>query len=218
MSGKATGMLTELRVAPLLVWAVFQESPRRVAVQVLGLAVLATTLTALGGGPFAVADLGDGLYRATMVQVFLVTYAATTVFLTAVRSEQLALAERVAEREQLLRGGILDAQVGLVILRRDAHGRTWIVQSNAKAAELLDKGGRDILRALLPKLESQQEFNHMALEQLCRDYAEANGLKLGGIAQPLRAALSGKTTSPGVFEVMEILGKHETLGRVQDVC
>lgn len=122
---------------PFLVWGVFQEPPRRVAVQVLALAVLATTLTALGGGPFAAEGMGDGLYRATMLQVFLVTYAATTVFLTAARSEQLALAERVAEREQLLRGGILDAQVGLVILRRDTHGRTWIMQSNAKAAELL---------------------------------------------------------------------------------
>jgi glutamyl-tRNA synthetase len=87
-----------------------------------------------------------------------------------------------------------------------------------KAKDLLEKGGREIIRTLLPKLEAQADFNHTAIEQLCREVAEATGQKLGGIAQPLRAALSGKTVSPGVFEVMEILGKNETLNRLRDVC
>lgn len=89
---------------------------------------------------------------------------------------------------------------------------------DAKANELLDKGGGDIIKALLPKLEIQQDWTQAALEQLCRSHAEEVGQKLGNIAQPLRAALSGKTTSPGVFEVMEILGKEESLGRLKDVC
>jgi glutamyl-tRNA synthetase len=87
-----------------------------------------------------------------------------------------------------------------------------------KAKDLLEKGGREIIRTLLPKLETQADFNHAAIEQICREVAESTGQKLGGIAQPLRAALSGKTVSPGVFEVMEILGKEETLGRLKDVC
>ncbi len=89
---------------------------------------------------------------------------------------------------------------------------------DAKAKDLLDKGGRDILRSLLPKLETQAEWAHTAIEQLCREVAESQGQKLGGIAQPLRAALSGKTVSPGVFEVMEILDKEETLNRLKDAC
>jgi glutamyl-tRNA synthetase len=89
---------------------------------------------------------------------------------------------------------------------------------DTKATDILDKGGRDVIRGLLPKLEAQTGWTHTEIEQVCREHAEANNLKLGGIAQPLRAALSGKTISPGVFEVMEILGKKETLGRLGDVC
>ena len=89
---------------------------------------------------------------------------------------------------------------------------------DAKAKEILDKGGRDIVRALLPKLEAQNDFSHAATMELCKAHGESIGRKLGDIAQPLRAALSGKTVSPGVFEVMEILGKEESLGRLKDVC
>jgi len=51
-----------------------------------------------------------------------------------------------------------------------------------------------------------------------RSFAEAQGLKLGQIAQPLRAALTGSTVSPGVFEVMTVLGKAEVLGRLADAA
>ena len=46
--------------------------------------------------------------------------------------------------------------------------------------------------------------------------AEATGLKLGKLAQPLRAALTGKTTSPGIFDVLALLGRDESLGRIAD--
>jgi glutamyl-tRNA synthetase len=87
-----------------------------------------------------------------------------------------------------------------------------------KAKDLLDKGGRDLLRALLPKLEAQADFSHTATMELCKAYASEIGKKLGDIAQPLRAALTGRLVSPGVFEVMEILGKEESLGRLKDAC
>jgi glutamyl-tRNA synthetase len=89
---------------------------------------------------------------------------------------------------------------------------------NDKAKEILDKGGREVIRALLPKIEELKDFGHEAIQQLCKDYADAAGQKLGNIAQPLRAALSGSNVSPGVFEVMEVLGREETIGRLRDVC
>jgi len=49
-----------------------------------------------------------------------------------------------------------------------------------------------------------------------RDFADRHGAKLGAVAQPLRAALTGRTTSPGIFEVLTVLGKGESLGRLAD--
>jgi len=92
------------------------------------------------------------------------------------------------------------------------------IDLDESARDILDKGGRDTIRALLPKFEAETGWTHDDLQQLCKEYTEASGLKLGAVAQPLRAALSGKTVSPGVFEVMEILGKEESLGRLNDVC
>ncbi len=89
---------------------------------------------------------------------------------------------------------------------------------DAKAQDILEKGGKDIVRALLPKLEAQGDFSHTATMELAKAYGAEIGKKLGDIAQPLRAALTGKSISPGVFEVMEILGKEESLGRLKDAC
>jgi len=55
------------------------------------------------------------------------------------------------------------------------------------------------------------------IEQGMRDFADSEALKLGKIAQPLRAALTGRTKSPGIFDVLAILGREETLGRIADV-
>ena len=85
-----------------------------------------------------------------------------------------------------------------------------------KAARLLADGGTAILAALKPQLESASHWNRETLEEAARIYAEANSLKLGAIAQPLRAALTGSTVSPPIFEVLEILGKDEALARLGD--
>ena len=55
-----------------------------------------------------------------------------------------------------------------------------------------------------------------ALEASIRDYAAANNVKLGAVAQPLRAALTGRSTSPGVFDVLAVLGREESLARIAD--
>ena len=54
------------------------------------------------------------------------------------------------------------------------------------------------------------------LEEAVRQVAEAAGVKLGQVAQPLRAALTGRKTSPGIFDVLDLLGREESLGRIAD--
>ena len=85
-----------------------------------------------------------------------------------------------------------------------------------KAEEILAGGGREVVSGLLPGLEALPEWNAATIEAAVRDYAEREGLKLGKAAQPLRAALTGKTTSPGVFDVLDVLGRDETLARLRD--
>ncbi|MEQ1790109.1 MAG: glutamate--tRNA ligase [Rickettsiales bacterium] len=92
------------------------------------------------------------------------------------------------------------------------------MQLDEKAKAIIDKGGREIIAGILPELEKCSDWTHDNLQQLCKDYGEKIGQKLGNIAQPLRCAICGKTTSPSMFEVMEILGKEETIGRLEDVC
>ena len=127
-----------------------------------------------------------------------------------------------AGKALLLRGmnGLKQRAKTLVELAESAafYVATRPLNLDDKARDILEKGGRDTLRTLLPKFEAISDWKHDALEQVCREYAESAGVKLGWVAQPLRAALSGKTVSPGVFEVMEVLGKEESLGRLKDVC
>jgi len=85
-----------------------------------------------------------------------------------------------------------------------------------KAAALLDAAAREKLKALLPKLEAASEWQAGELEGIVRAYAEQTGAKLGKVAQPLRAALTGKLVSPPVFDVMAVLGREEALARIGD--
>jgi len=85
-----------------------------------------------------------------------------------------------------------------------------------KAAAILDSPARSRLSALLPKLAACADWQEEALAALIRAHTEELGIKLKDLAQPLRAALTGRTTSPGVFEVMVVLGRDEVLARLQD--
>ncbi len=86
---------------------------------------------------------------------------------------------------------------------------------NEKAAKLLETG-RPVLQGLYPRLEQLSEWREENLESLVREYSEAQEIKLGAVAQPLRAALSGSNQSPGIFEVMGVLGRAESLARIKD--
>ena len=85
-----------------------------------------------------------------------------------------------------------------------------------KAQKLLDAEARGRLGDLLPRLEAVADWSLPELEAAVRAYADDAGLKLGKIAQPLRAALTGRTASPGIFDVLWLLGRNEALGRIRD--
>jgi glutamyl-tRNA synthetase len=87
-----------------------------------------------------------------------------------------------------------------------------------KAAKALDASARPLLGRLLPRLEVAEAWQAPALEAIVRAFSEAEGAKLGAVAQPLRAALTGKAVSPPVFDVMAALGREEALARLRDVA
>ncbi len=86
---------------------------------------------------------------------------------------------------------------------------------NPKAEKALRGGGREVLAKLLPVLK-ESEWSEDALEEAIKAFAQREGLKLGKVAQPLRAALTGSNISPGIFEVLAALGREESLGRIED--
>lgn len=90
------------------------------------------------------------------------------------------------------------------------------LELDEKAATILNEEGRALLKDVLPALEATSEWTAAALDSTARAFAEEKNLKLGKVAQPLRAALVGKATSPGVFDVLEVLGREEALGRIRD--
>jgi glutamyl-tRNA synthetase len=85
-----------------------------------------------------------------------------------------------------------------------------------KAAALLTDEARAMIADLSRDLERVEPWTAAAVEAAVRAYAEASGRKLGAVAQPLRAALTGRTTSPGIFDVLAVLGKPESLARLSD--
>ena len=72
-----------------------------------------------------------------------------------------------------------------------------------------------VMGLLIEKLDAMETFTHDALEKVFLAVMEATGLKLGKIAQPVRMALTGSTVSPGIFEIIEVLGKEETVKRLR---
>jgi glutamyl-tRNA synthetase len=87
-----------------------------------------------------------------------------------------------------------------------------------KAAKQLTDDARARLVQLADRLQGLSNWNHDLLESETRTFAEELDLGLGKVAQPLRAALTGSTVSPGIFEVMEVLGRQETLTRLRAVA
>jgi glutamyl-tRNA synthetase len=84
-----------------------------------------------------------------------------------------------------------------------------------QAAALLTDA-RPLLASAHQALTGLAEWDEASLEAAIREVADNNGVKLGKLAQPLRAALTGRTTSPGIFDVLALLGREESLARIAD--
>src|SRR3546814_1251646 len=89
---------------------------------------------------------------------------------------------------------------------------------DSAASRLLDGAGRESVADVAAGIAGIDGWNAAALEDWVRAFAETRNLKLGKVAQPLRAALTGAGTSPPIFEAMAILGRAETLGRLTDAA
>ncbi len=92
------------------------------------------------------------------------------------------------------------------------------LEPDQKAARLLDPEARQRLARLRVGLAETAAWTVGALEEVIRGLAEAEKIKLRDLAQPLRAALTGSVTSPGIFDVMVALGRDESLGRIDDAA
>jgi len=123
-------------------------------------------------------------------------------------------------RQKLLAamGGLKERAKTLVEL---AEGARFIVADrplalDENAAGLLTPDARALLGDLTQDLKAVEPWSAETTEQAVRGFAERKGVKLGSVAQPLRAALTGRTTSPPIFDVLAVLGKSESLGRLRD--
>lgn len=94
--------------------------------------------------------------------------------------------------------------------------RTRPLDLDDKAKMLLDADARALLGRLHPVLNGLADWTESALDTAVREFAESSDLKLGKVAQPLRAALTGSAQSPGIFDVLLLLGREESLARIAD--
>lgn len=147
------------------------------------------------------------------------------------QADDATLADMVAERlgkagDQAALALLTRAMPGLKTraknLKELAENAAFYVQ--ARPLALNDKAKAQLVtpeaKALLPKLiaayRAAEDWQAAKLEERARLFAEAENVKLGAVAQPLRAALTGSTQSPPIFEVLEILGREESLARLGD--
>ena len=93
------------------------------------------------------------------------------------------------------------------------------IEMNEKARHsLADDAARQALNELAELLKKVTSWGEADLDGIAREYAESRDLKLGQVAQPLRAALTGSNVSPSIFEVMAVLGRDETLARLENAA
>ena len=113
------------------------------------------------------------------------------------------LSERAKTLRDLVSGG------GFLFLERP-------IEPDEKAQEVLTDEARKILARLVPQLEALESWDAETLDRTIRAFAESEGLKLGSIGPPVRGALTGGTASPGIFDVLALLGRAESLSRLRD--
>lgn len=126
-----------------------------------------------------------------------------------------------AEQHDLLRRSMASLKPRAANLNELASGaaflfRTRPLEMDADATALLTGPSRALLGQVHAALDALEDWDTEALEAAVRQVANDAGVKLGQVAQPLRAALTGRKTSPGIFDVLDLLGRPESLGRIAD--
>ena len=91
------------------------------------------------------------------------------------------------------------------------------IEPDEKARQALDSVSRGILKELTPHLQNAS-WSRDKIEEVASAFAEAQGVKFGKLAGPLRAALAGRSATPSVFDMMLVLGQEETLARLTDAA
>ena len=125
--------------------------------------------------------------------------------------EQQAMLTRAMPSLKPRAGSVLELADGAGFLFRARP----LTMDDAAAALLTDEA-RATLTRLHAALDALDRWDTEALEAAVREVADTAGVKLGAVAQPLRAALVGRKTSPGIFDVLDLLGRDESLGRIAD--
>ena len=125
-------------------------------------------------------------------------------------SEQATLVNAMTSLKPRAKSTLGLAEGALFLFER----RPLILDEGAKA--LLEGDAAVLLESVSNALGGSSDWDEAALETAVRQVAEDAGLGLGKVAQPLRAALTGRTTSPGIFDVLLLLGREESLARIND--
>ncbi len=124
-------------------------------------------------------------------------------------SDDISL-ERVIETLQNRSKTLIEMAEGAVFYYKDS-----IVYEEKAAKKFLTPDSLDAIKRILAELETQSELNEETLGRCFKNVMKETGLKMGKIAQPIRVALTGTTVSPGIYEIIEVLGKDKTLPRLQ---
>ena len=136
----------------------------------------------------------------------------------------------LAREKVIAEGGSLDmAWLGRAVKTLQERAKTLVelarslryyivedIDFDPKAKEkFLNEKGLPLLKELHAELLGLAEFTHDGLEGVFKAVVAKHGVKLGALAQPVRVAVTGGTESPGIYEVLEVLGKEKTLKRIE---
>lgn len=123
------------------------------------------------------------------------------------------------ERTRVLKGmpGLKERAKTVVELVENSRFYIERLPFDEKAEKFLSPEYRSMIEPVIAKLNNLADFSEKSIEAVVREIAEASGQKLGNLAQPLRVLLTGTTVSPSIFEIMEVLGREETIERLESV-
>ncbi len=163
-------------------------------------------------------NLNGHYMRATDDATLMQTFLDTLPYLPGGEAMSVALTPEKTEQLRLALPGLKERAKTLVELKDGAN--FLMVQRplslDEKATTILDLPARNLLKDVHAVLEGVADWTVESTEAAVKAFAETRELKLGKIAQPLRAALTGRATSPGIFDVLIVLGRDESLGRIAD--